>query len=128
MRLYDDDSATIRWRECENAMARMRKRHSTMTTMRQCDIDSATIRWRQCDMRQYDGEDAKTRWRECDDTMATVRCDDRFVAIVLSHCRHRIVALSSSYYRILALWILMCYHDGPYGIPLVSLRVSCVAV
>ncbi|KAH3852761.1 hypothetical protein DPMN_095279 [Dreissena polymorpha] len=49
MRQYDDDSATIRWRECENAMARMRKRHTTMTTMRQCDDDSATIRWRQCD-------------------------------------------------------------------------------
>ncbi|KAH3782140.1 hypothetical protein DPMN_160051 [Dreissena polymorpha] len=49
MRQYDDESATIRWRECENAMARMRERYSTMTTMRQCDDDSAAIRWRQCD-------------------------------------------------------------------------------
>ncbi|KAH3715861.1 hypothetical protein DPMN_058575 [Dreissena polymorpha] len=44
MRKYDDDSAAIRWRECENVIARMRERDSTMTTMRQCDDDSATIR------------------------------------------------------------------------------------
>ncbi|KAH3876324.1 hypothetical protein DPMN_000163 [Dreissena polymorpha] len=44
MRQYDDVSATIRWRECENAMARMRERESTMTTMRQCDNTMATVR------------------------------------------------------------------------------------
>ncbi|KAH3753504.1 hypothetical protein DPMN_188142 [Dreissena polymorpha] len=44
MRQYDDNSATIRWRECEHAMARMRERDSTMTTMRQCDGDSEIVR------------------------------------------------------------------------------------
>ncbi|KAH3894046.1 hypothetical protein DPMN_018203 [Dreissena polymorpha] len=43
IRQYDDDGATIRWRECENAMARMRERDSTMTTMRQYDGDSAIV-------------------------------------------------------------------------------------
>ncbi|KAH3798178.1 hypothetical protein DPMN_151769 [Dreissena polymorpha] len=49
MRQYDGDSATIRWQECENAMARFRERDCTMTTTRQCDDDSKKIRWRQCD-------------------------------------------------------------------------------
>ncbi|KAH3696498.1 hypothetical protein DPMN_083963 [Dreissena polymorpha] len=44
-------------------------------------------------VRQDDGDNAIVRWRECDDTMATERYDYRIVAIVLSHCHHRIVAL-----------------------------------
>ncbi|KAH3871598.1 hypothetical protein DPMN_034805 [Dreissena polymorpha] len=43
-------------------------------------------------VRQYDGDNAIVRWRQCDETMAKVRFDYRIVAIVLSHCRHRIVA------------------------------------
>ncbi|KAH3856519.1 hypothetical protein DPMN_099109 [Dreissena polymorpha] len=82
MRQYDDDSAQLRLRECDMAITRMRERQSTMTRMRQYDDDSATNTM------------ARTRWRECDDTMATVRYDYRIVAIVLSHCRNRIVALS----------------------------------
>ncbi|KAH3861144.1 hypothetical protein DPMN_024072 [Dreissena polymorpha] len=50
VRQYDDDSATIRWRQCDSTMARMRERDSTTTTMRQCDDDSATMRCRQCDL------------------------------------------------------------------------------
>ncbi|KAH3702611.1 hypothetical protein DPMN_077635 [Dreissena polymorpha] len=91
MRHYDDDSATIRWRQCDSTMARMRERDSTMTTMRQRDDDSATIRWRHCDstmatmrerdstmttVRQCDNDSVAMRWRQCDSTMATMReCD-----------------------------------------------------
>ncbi|KAH3847031.1 hypothetical protein DPMN_089343 [Dreissena polymorpha] len=86
VRKYDDDRATIRWRQCD----------STMTTMRECE--DVIVRWRPCEstmttVRQYDGDNAIERWRQCDDTMATARYDYLIVAIVLSHCLHRIVAL-----------------------------------
>ncbi|KAH3896096.1 hypothetical protein DPMN_020269 [Dreissena polymorpha] len=69
-------------------------------------------------------------------TIALSPSYNRTVAIVLSHCRHRTIALSQSYYRIVvivfshcrpycrtvvivllhyrivALWIFMCNHDG----------------
>ncbi|KAH3813389.1 hypothetical protein DPMN_141845 [Dreissena polymorpha] len=48
VRQYDDDSATIRWRQCDSTMATMRWCDNTMTTVRQNDDESATIRWRQC--------------------------------------------------------------------------------
>ncbi|KAH3741626.1 hypothetical protein DPMN_048351 [Dreissena polymorpha] len=72
--------------------------------MRECK--NAIVRWRKCDntmatARQYDGDNTIVRWRQWDETMATVRYDYRIVAIVLSHRRHRIVALLS-YYRIVA--------------------------
>ncbi|KAH3880190.1 hypothetical protein DPMN_004100 [Dreissena polymorpha] len=73
MRQYDDDSATIRWREsdgenaiCDSTMATMRECKSMMTRIRQCDDKSATIRWR-----ERDGENARTR--EYDDENARVR-------------------------------------------------------
>ncbi|KAH3752780.1 hypothetical protein DPMN_187406 [Dreissena polymorpha] len=41
MRRYDDDSATIRWRQCDGTMATLRQRDSTMTTLQNYDGDSA---------------------------------------------------------------------------------------
>ena len=100
VRQYDGDSAIVRWRQCENARVRRRECDNTMTTVR-----------------QYDGENARTRWRECDDTMVTVRYYYRIVAIVLSHCRHRIVArchriiaLSSTYSRTLVIVFSHSHH------------------
>ncbi|KAH3877932.1 hypothetical protein DPMN_001812 [Dreissena polymorpha] len=64
MRQYDDDSTTIRWKECENAIVRRRQYDSAMTTLRQYDGDSAIVRWRQCE---------NVRTRECDDENVTIR-------------------------------------------------------
>ncbi|KAH3689412.1 hypothetical protein DPMN_194154 [Dreissena polymorpha] len=66
-----------------------------MSTKLECE--NVIVRWQQCDntvtrVRQYDGNNAIVRWRQCDDAMATIRYVYRIVAIVLSHCRHRIVA------------------------------------
>ncbi|KAH3717298.1 hypothetical protein DPMN_060081 [Dreissena polymorpha] len=75
-RKNDEQSATIRWRECENAMARMRERDSTMT------------------MRQYDGAGAIVRWGQCDNHIVLSPSFHRILAIAFSHYRQCIVALS----------------------------------
>ena len=64
---------------------------------RQCDNTMTT-------MRQYDGDSAIVRWRQYDMTIALspVR------TIALSYCRHRIIALSPSYYRTVALVLSNC--------------------
>ncbi|KAH3897178.1 hypothetical protein DPMN_021363 [Dreissena polymorpha] len=69
MRQYDDDSATIRWRQCVSTMAKMRERDSTMTTMRQCDDDSA--KFTKTTVQQYNGYSAIVRWRQSE------KCDGR---------------------------------------------------
>ena len=120
VRQCDDDNATIRWRQYDN----------TTTTMRQYDDDSATMRQRDNTMttvRQYDDDNATTRQSDGDNGTLISHCRHRIVAlsssychtvvIVLSHCRHRIVALSSSYCRVVAL--SHCRHR------IVALSSSC---
>ncbi|KAH3846822.1 hypothetical protein DPMN_089129 [Dreissena polymorpha] len=55
MRQDDDESATIRCRECKNTMAKIREGESTMTRMRQFN--------KMTTVRKYDGENAMARMR-----------------------------------------------------------------
>jgi hypothetical protein len=67
--------------------------------MRQCDSAMATMRWR-----QYDGaiELSRCRYR------GIILSPSRFRTVVIDYriVSHRTVVLSSSHYRIVALWII----------------------
>ena len=109
MRLYDDNSTTTQQYEGDTAIARWR----------QCDDTMATVR--------YDYHRIVviilSRFR----IVAIVLSHFRNRTIALSHCRYCTIALSPSYnrivaivlshYRIVVLWISICNHDCPNGIP-----------
>jgi len=87
MREYDDDSAIVRWRQCDSHIALSSSYCRTVVIV----LSRSRI-------------------------LVIVFSHSRHRILALSSSYSRIVAIVLSRSRILALWILMCNHDGPNGI------------